>query len=56
MSKLLKNIGLSDTFSAVLMIIVGVAILIAISLKVNLVEYFIAIYLIIVGVVKLVSK
>jgi|TARA_Y100000310_G_scaffold333159_1_gene410129 uncharacterized membrane protein HdeD (DUF308 family) len=56
MNKFFKKVGISDTFAAILMIGVGVTILIAINLGVDLVEYLIAIYLVIVGVVKLVSR
>jgi len=51
MSKFLRRFGISDTFSSVLMITIGVAILIWPKLLTTL----IAVYLIIVGVVKLVS-
>jgi uncharacterized membrane protein HdeD (DUF308 family) len=52
MSNFLKRIGIGETFSAVLMIAVGVLVLIWPKLLTTL----IAVYLIIVGIVKLVSN
>ncbi len=52
MSDFLKRIGLSETFAAVLMVAVGVAILIFPKLLTTL----IAVYLIVVGIVKLISR
>ena len=52
MKGFLKKVGISETFAAVLMIAVGVAVLIWPKLLTTL----IAVYLIVVGVVKLISK
>ena len=52
MSKFFRRMGMSETFSAVLMVAFGVAIL----LWPTLLNKLIAIYLIVVGVVKLIPE